>query len=69
MKRLLRDYTGISGKLRQELENLGCVITEDGKRYKITYYGDERYQAVFGKTPSDVRSGKNNTATVGKMFY
>lgn len=69
IKRLLRDYTGISGKLRQELENLGCVITEDGKHYKITYCGDERYQAVFGKTPSDVRSGKNNAATVAKIFY
>ena len=69
VKRLLRDYSGITGKLRQELEQLGFVITEDGKHYKITYYGDERYQAVFGKTPSDVRSGKNNAATVAKMFY
>lgn len=69
VKRLLRDYSGITGKLRQELEELGFVITEDGKHYKITYYGDERYQAVFGKTPSDVRSGKNNAATVAKMFY
>ena len=69
VKRLLRDYSGITGKLRQELEELGFVITEDGKHYKITYYGDERYQAVFGKTPSDVRSGKNNAATVAKIFY
>ena len=69
VKRLLRDYSGITGKLRQELEELGFVIMEDGKHYKITYYGDERYQAVFGKTPSDVRSGKNNAATVAKMFY
>lgn len=69
VKRLLRDYSGISGKLRQELEDLGFVIAEDHKHYKITYFGDERYQATFGKTPSDVRAGKNNAATVTKIFY
>ena len=57
----------MSGKLRQELKDLGFEITEDGKHYKLTYYNDERYTIIFGKTPSDVRSGKNNAQTVIKM--
>ena len=60
VKRLLKDYDGMSSKLRQALKDLGFEITEDGKHYKITYYGDGRYQTVYAKTPSDFRSGKND---------
>ena len=67
IKKLLKNYDGMSGKLRQELKDLGFEITEDGKHYKLTYYNDERYTIIFGKTPSDFRSGKNNAQTVIKM--
>ena len=42
------------------MKDLGFEITEEGKHYKLTYYGDDRYQATFAKTPSDFRSGKND---------
>ena len=64
IKRLLKNYDGMTPRLRSELERLGFVITEDGKHYKLTYYGDGRYQTAFSKTPSDVRSGKNGAQEI-----
>lgn len=64
LKLLLKSYDRMTPRLRTELEHLGFVITEEGKHYKLTYYGDERYQAAFSKTPSDVRSGKNGAQDI-----
>lgn len=60
LKRLLKNYDEMSGRTRQALKNLGFEITEEGKHYKITYYGDGRYQTTYSKTPSDGRTGKNS---------
>ena len=68
-KRLLRSYDGLTGPLKQELEDLGFVITEDGKHIKLTYYGDERYQIILSKTPSDFRTGKNSFQKLNKMVF
>ncbi len=69
VKKLFRNYDGMTGKVRQELKDLGFDITEDGKHYKMTYYGDSRYQVTFSKTPSDVRSGKNSAQqTINTVF-
>lgn len=68
IKRLLRDYTGMPSRLRQDLTDFGFVITDDGKHYKLTYYGDGRYQTIFAKTPSDGRAGKNNAAAIIKSM-
>lgn len=68
VKRLLKDYTGLTSKLRQELEALGIEISEEGKHYKLLYYGDSRYCAVLSKTPSDGRTGKNNAATIIRIM-
>lgn len=59
LKRILKNYDGMSSKTRQALKDLGFEITEDGKHYKVTYYGDGRYQTTYSKTPSDGRTGKN----------
>ena len=60
VKRILKNYNGMSARIRQALKDLGFEISEDGKHYKIIYYGDERYQTTYSKTPSDGRSGKNS---------
>ena len=39
IRHLLWSYDGMSAKLRQELKNLGFVITDEGKHYKLNYYG------------------------------
>ena len=69
MKNLLKAYSGMSAKLRQELEALGFVISEDGKHYKMTYYGDARYYNTLSKTPSDWRTGQLLTADIKKKVY
>ena len=60
LKKVLKNYDGMSPKTRQALKNLGFQVTEEGKHYKVIYYGDGRYQATYSKTPSDVRAGKNS---------
>lgn len=68
IKRLLKNYNGMSGRLKQAFEDLGFTVTEDGKHCKIAYYGDGRYLAVFAKTPGDGRSGKNNASDLLKKI-
>lgn len=58
-KRLLKSYSGMPAKLRQDIERLGFEISDDGKHYKLRYHGDGRYTVTIAKTPSDGRSGKN----------
>jgi hypothetical protein len=69
IKNLLKDYTGLSSILRQELLDLGFTITEEGKHYRLTYYGDGRYKTTFAKTPSDHRAGKNMVSDLTKKVY
>ena len=69
VKKLLKSYSGMTAPIRQSLENMGFVITEDGKHYKLTYYGDDRYQIIFSKTPSDFRTGKNSSQKLNKMVF
>ena len=69
VKHLLKGYDGMSSKVRHGLEELGFQVEETNKHCKISYHGDNRYMVVFGSTPSDVRSGKNNAATLARMAY
>ena len=69
LKLLLKSYDGMSATLKQELENMGIRVTGEGKHYKLTYYGDGRYQASISKTPSDFRSGKNCASEMVKKFF
>lgn len=69
VKRILKNYDGMSPRTRQDLKDLGFEITEDGKHYKITYYGDGRYQTTYSKTPSDGRTGKNSAQQTINMAF
>lgn len=69
VKRLLTDYSGLNGKLKQELQQLGFAITEDGKHYKLTYFNDKRYIIHMAKTPSDGRAGKNNVSNINNKVF
>lgn len=69
IKRLLKNYDGMSSKTRQALKDLGFEITGDGKHYKVTYHGDGRYQMAYSKTPSDVRTGKNMVQKTVNLIF
>lgn len=68
-KRLLKNYNGMTPKIRKGLEDIGFKVTHEGDHYKAIYYSDDRYIVVHGATPSDNRAGKNNVSnTVKKAF-
>lgn len=69
VKNLLKDYRTMSGTLRQALMDMGFTITEDGKHYRLTYYGDGRYKTTVSKTASDHREGKNIASTIIKNMF
>lgn len=68
IKNMFKDYKTLSGVMRQELKDIGFEITEDGKHYRLTYYGDDRYKTTIAKTGSDWREGKNIAATILKSM-
>ena len=55
----LRGYKTLTAPLRRYLESIGFNISEDGKHYRLTYYGDARYHTTLSKTASDHREGNN----------
>lgn len=66
IKIMFKDYKNMSSTVRQQLKDIGFEITEDGKHYRLTYYGDDRYKTTIAKTGSDWREGKNIAATILK---
>lgn len=59
IQRILKNYTIMDAKTRKALQEFGFRIEEDGKHYRLTFFGDDRYNTTVAKTPSDDRAGKN----------
>ena len=59
----------MTSEIRQELLNMGITITDDGKHYKLTYHGDDRYVNTLAKTPSDWRGSKNAVAGINARLF
>ncbi len=68
VKVLFKDYKTLSASMRQQLLELGFEITEEGKHYRLTYYGDGRYKTTIAKTGSDWREGKNIASVILKSM-
>ncbi len=64
IKQVLTGYTGLNKTVRKELNDLGFEILENGKHYKLVYYGDRRYCATLAKTPSENRGNKNAASDI-----
>lgn len=69
VKTAVKGYTTMTKTMRRELEDLGFTITSDGKHYKLTYYGDDRYVITMAKTGSDYRGGDNLAALINKKVF
>ena len=54
--------------MKQQLQELGLEVAEEGKHYRLTYFGDERYKTTVAKTGSDWREGKNIASTILKSM-
>ena len=68
IKAALKGYKTLGGSLRGLLESMGFVITSDGKHYKWTYFGDQRYMATMPKTSSDNRAGMNMASLIDSLM-
>lgn len=68
VKAMFRDYKTLSSTMRQQLSELGFEVTEDGKHYRLTYYGDGRYNTTISKTGSDHREGRNIASKILKTM-
>lgn len=68
LKKALKGYRNLNGSLKNELEALGIEITSDGKHYKWSYFGDNRYVVTAAKTSSDARAGMNLAAIMEKLM-
>lgn len=69
LKNALRGYKNLNGSLKSLLETLGFEISDDGKHYKWTYYGDHRYVVTAAKTCSDNRAGMNLSSVIDKTIF
>lgn len=69
LKSVLRSYSTMNGEIRSELESLGFSIAEEGKHYKLTFRGDERYRFTLPKTGSDHRGGLNSFSDLRKKLF
>lgn len=68
IKVALKGYKTLNGSLRNMLESLAFVITDDGKYYKWTYFGDHRYVTTAVKISSDSRTGMNLASTIDNLM-
>lgn len=65
VKTMLKDYKSMTGPLRQQLADIGLKITSEENHYRLTYYGDARYNTTLVKSGGDWRDGKSLGATGG----
>ena len=68
IKVALKGYKSLDGSLRGLLESIGFVITDDGKHYKWTYFGDHWYSVTIAKTSSDNRAELNMTSLIDNLL-
>jgi hypothetical protein len=69
LKELLRDYRSMDRKIRKGLEDLGFSIEEEGKHFKITFHGDDRYTFALPKSGGDRRGGLNAASDISKRIF
>lgn len=68
-KRLLSNYSGMTPKLKKNLEDIGFVF-DQSYHQKVKYYGDDRYTIIYASTPSDKgHGGKNNARITMKKAF
>ncbi len=68
IKSLLKNLE-LDSKTRRGMEELGFVITQDGKHYKATFVNDNRYTFSFSRTSSDHRAGKNISSDIANTLF
>jgi len=69
LRNILHAYESLDARTRSGLEQLGFIITADGKHYKAVFKNDRRYVFSFSRTPGDHRAGKNLASDIIKKLF
>ncbi len=70
LKEVFDNFSKLSPRDKQVLQDIGFTISEEGKHHKLIFKNDKRYQFTVAKTASDYKAGKNNISTIkNKLFY
>lgn len=52
LEQLTENFDGVTEQLLKELKELGFEIHKEGRRYRLTYFADERYCASLSGSPN-----------------
>lgn len=69
LKACLRGYTKMTSVINKKLQEIGFVLSEDGKHIKLVFSGDSRYTGTLSKTGSDHRTGENITHDLIRSIF
>ena len=68
LRELLRGYKNMTKDIRDGLKELGFSVSEEGKHFKLTFQGDERYTFSLPKSGSDHRGGLNAASDISNLM-
>ncbi len=69
LKAILRDYRTMDAKTRKSLLEFGFIIEDEGRHFKLTYQGDDRYTFALPKSGSDRRGGLNAAGDISRLLF
>jgi hypothetical protein len=70
IREVLRGYTGMDGRTKKSLEELGFSVDKDGPHWKLTFYDDDRYTYSLATSGGDSRRGGLNAASdISNLFF
>jgi tRNA(Glu) U13 pseudouridine synthase TruD len=69
LKQILAGYSKMTAPVRNALEKMGFKVGDEGKHYKLTYLGDDRYTFTLAKSGSDFRGHKNAVSDISKRLF
>lgn len=69
IKNTMKGYERMTSGIQKVLKDNGFEIVDTRNHYKVSYYGDKRYQTSLSKTPSDHRTGQNTTRNLVNMAF
>jgi hypothetical protein len=70
IKKMFRGYKRLTAPMRNELEKMGFVLSEEGGHYKLALESDPNgCYVTLAKTPSDHRTGANTSAEIIRIFF
>lgn len=69
LKLLLRDFRSMDATVKSALLAMGFAISAEGKHFKITFQGDDRYTFSMPKSGGDHRGGLNLAGDIGRLLF